>query len=191
MNGHVLFSVCRVKHGKNSPLSPCSSSPPTPSTATSILTTPHPSPPGFPSYCSASTPYLPSSSTAATDPATSHNPATFKFDAGSSRSNSVNQDSDFSESNFPRYTYTLPQSGEVTPQIPRAYDQVDLPLPHLPRAYDQVDLPIDQVLAPLNGRLGAHHVSYDPIRFNKSRVPSRMCSTSTVDSPHLRTQVSL
>lgn len=175
--------------GKHSPLSPVSPTPPTPSTATSVLT-PRPSPPGFyptPPYCSASTSYLPPGpahpvgSAAASSAHYPPPPSSFKFDAGSSRSNSVNQDSDLSESNSPRYTYTFPRPGEGTPQIPRAYDQVDLPLQ------------FEQPGGILN--LRSHHVSHGCIRSNESR--SRVCSATgrkvgayiDTDSPHLRTQV--
>ena len=183
----ILYPPNRVKHGGNSsPLSPISPTPPTPSTATSIIT-PRPSPPGFyptPPYCSTSAPYL---SSVPSFPAVNNSqpPSAFKFDAGgSSRSNSVNQDSDLSESNSPRYTYTFPRSGEGTPQIPRAYDQVDLPL--------------EEMLGELGPGNGGADIRphRDPIRLTESRVRIGSASTNRsvgryvdIDSPHLRTQV--
>lgn len=176
-----MYLPNRVKHGGNSsPLSPISPTPPTPSTATSVIT-PRPSPPGFyptPPYCSTSAPYL--SSVPAVNH--SHPPSAFKFDASSSRSNSVNQDSDLSESNSPRYTYTFPRSGEGTPQIPRAYDQVDLPL--------------EEMLGQLGNGSADIRPHHDPIRLTESRVRIGSASTNRsvgryvdIDSPHLRTQV--
>lgn len=185
------------------PLSPVSPTPPTPSTTTSILTqqttTPRPSPPGFfptPPYCSSSAPYLPHGHVHL--PAVcSHAHSAFKFDAGSSRSNSVNQDSDASESSSPRYTYTFPRSVEGTPQVGRA-------------AYDKVDLPLDlEQPDPPQSRRGqekmgvqAHHVSHERMRHCEQRGrPSRRPSSAgnqhkvaayvDMDSPQLRTQVGL
>ena len=195
-----------MKGGKQSPLSPTSPSPPTPSTATSVLT-PRPSPPGFyptPPYCSASTSYLPPSAPPTNLPGVPGNthPSSFKFDTGSSRSNSVNQDSDISESNYPRYTYTFPQPGEGTPQIPRAYDQVDLPL-DLEEQVSRPLPPVDSSGGPLpllmcNGGLRGHHVSHGCIRGSEPRA-ARIGSASSsckvaggfinTESPHLRTQV--
>lgn len=206
-----------MKGGKQSPLSPTSPSPPTPSTTTSVLT-PRPSPPGFyptPSYCSVSTSYLPPSALPPNSPGAPSNPhpSSFKFDTGSSRSNSVNQDSDISESNFPRYTYTLPRSGEGTPQISRAYDKVDLPLdleeqgcPLPPAVSSGGQFPpgisSGGPIPPLtcNGSMPnrrAYHVSYGCIRNSepRGRVGSATSSCKVgggyvdTDSPHLRTQV--
>lgn len=128
-----LDSDYRVKQqsigSATSPLS-TTPAPATPSTATSLLT-PRPSPPAFnptPPYCSSSVSFLPSSNAGRMTSGTHLPPSSFKFDAGSSRSNSVNQDSDLSESNSPRYTYTFPHS-EGSPHITSAYEQVDVDLP--------------------------------------------------------------
>ena len=178
MPDYTFFFYCRVKHGKRARESPISPNPPTPSTTTTILTTPHPSPPGSYPYTSSSTTCLPSSSGhAPTLAAARFSHSSFKFDAGSSRSNSENQDSDLSEFNTPGYTYTFPRSGEGTPQTGCAYDQVDLPLPTAP---------------PSSGRPDTRYVSHDPIRSNESN-PMCSCNTKCTytpeDSPHLRTQV--
>lgn len=195
----MLFLLCRVKHtGKVSPLSPISPTPPTPSTATSILTqnTPRPSPPGFyptPDYCSSSAPYLPNGYTSSGPASSCTTHTAFKFDAGSSRSNSVNQDSDVSESSSPRYTYTFPRSVEGTPQVGRAYDKVDLPL--------DLDKPCPLETGRSRGNVlvRAHHMSHDRIRFGEPSTRGRPSSATThhkvgpyvdIDSPQLRTQVS-
>lgn len=116
--------------------------------------------------------------------------SSFKFDAGSSRSNSM-QDSDMSESNSPRYTYTFPRSGEGTPHIARAYDQVDL-------LRDQVPFP------PIKEDKGLHHsmmMNHDLVRFTASRT--RLGSDAShskmnggqfamdSSSPHLQAQVTI
>ena len=186
----TFFLHFRIKHGKGSPLSPISATPPTPSTVSTGL---HPSPPGFyptPPYCSASASHL--SRGTPTVQLNSTHAASFKFDAGSSRSNSENQDSDL-ETNSPRYTYTLPRSGEGTPQSNYSSN-----------GYDQVDLPLDN-LEPvrLNSLLiHAHHRSHDPIRFSEAaHTQSRVSSAGTArshklaraypdrDSPQLMAQV--
>ncbi len=187
----MVLSCFRVKHGKGSPLSPVSATPPTPSTATSVVS--H-SPPGFyptPPYCSASASHL------SRAPANHAHvpPSSFKFDTGSSRSNSENQDSDL-ETNSPRYTYTFPRSGEGTPQSSHsnAYDQVDLPLE------DVGPVRLDSLL------VCAHHKSHDPIKLSEGGHPhSRVSSAGTArshklqgmirgypdtDNSQLRTQVS-
>lgn len=199
----VLYAY-RVKTGKISPLSPTSPTPPTPSTATSILTqTPRPSPPGLynhaPPYCSSSVPYLPRGPASGLPPTCSSSsssshappPTTFKFDTGSSRSNSV-QESDFSESNSPRYTYTFPRSVEGTPQIGRAYDQVDLPLEQAPPTRLESGRGREKMM------VQAHHVSHEPIRFGECRGRPGSATThhkvggyGDIDSPQLRTQVRL
>lgn len=186
-----VYIACRVKHGKMSPLSPVSPTPPTPSTATSILTqtTSRPSPPGFyptPEYCSSSAPYLPHGHAPSALSSSCYAHSAFKFDAGSSRSNSVNQDSDMSESSSPRYTYTFPRSVEGTPQIGRTYD-VDLPL-----ELDKPN-PLENGRGRENMSVRAQHV----MRFGEAR--GRPSSATThhkvaayvdIDSPQLRTQVS-
>ena len=197
--------LCRMKGSKQSPLSPTSPSPLTPWRATSVLTPRH-SPPGFyptPPYCSASTSYLPPSAAPTNLPGVPSNthPYSFKFDVGSSQSNSVNQDSDISESNYPRCTFHQPGKGIGTPQIPHAYDKVDLPLD----LEEQVSRPLPPVdsggpLPPLmcNGGLRVHHVSHGCIRVNEphaTRIGSASSSCKVAggykntESPHLRTQV--
>lgn len=196
----TLLLRYRVKHGPKSPLTPQTSNPPTPSTATTTVhtptvRTPRPSPPGFypaPAYCSSSASCLPSFQPigpgVGLSSFSSHPHSSFKFDASSSRSNSENQDSDISESNSPRYTYTLPRSGEGTPRIGRAYDQVDLPF--------EYTSPIDNGRGHENMLVRTHHVSYDPIRFGDSRgrpvsanTHHKVASYEDIDSPQLRTQV--
>ena len=154
----------RVKGGKLSPISPIPPTPPTPSTATSVLS-PRTSPPGFPPTppYSSSTSCLPSSSLSTGLPTglmSGPFHSSFKFDAGSSRSNSVNQDSDFSESNSPGYTYTLPRSGEGTPSIMRAHDPMDQRTSRIGRGYDQVDLHHDQMTFN-DSRVERNGVGYD------------------------------
>ena len=88
--------------------------------------------------------------------------SSFKFCTGSSRSNSVNQDSDLSESNSPRCTYSFSRSEEVPPQIGRSHDHVDLLRDHIPF------LPISE-----DGSLHCSTMSHDLLRFTgKSRLNS-------------------
>ena len=204
-----------------SPLSPVSPTPPTPSTATSILTqpTPRPSPPGFcptPAYCSSSAPYLPNGHTPVNLSSAPHVHSAFKFDAGSSRSNSVNQDSDVSESSSPRYTYTFPRSVEGTPQIGRACDKIDLPLEldkltalENGRSFQENGRSFpDGRSFPENGRgyldggrgrdnmlMQAYHASHERLRDARGYPGSaasrhKVAAYVDIDSPQLRTQVS-